>query len=392
MNKATFCSLPFSALFLGPDGCIKPCCSSRKSFGNLNEAPLEDILQSSTAQDVRQSIINGEWNDACTQCKNQEAQGAPSERNRDIDKFTEFFGENIDKTTYSLQRLDLRWSNVCNLNCVYCYEFFSSKWAKINNIKVNKLTEERVDSLLLLVDESKDGIHNVVMLGGEPLLQKPNERLIKILSNKNFYILTNFAIPLHSNQIAQQLFNEPHATWAISFETVGERFEYVRRGSKWQIFLDNIEYYEKSARGHIPLVSHSLYSIYSAFNLVEFYEFIIEKKFNRVQWNLLESTGDFLDASIFKLPVKMKERAILEIDKCIELFPDAPGIDTLLIYKNTLMQLIAKDKNIISTNYHAKGLMLNELVSTERKLKDTTSSFSELWPEIYEMLNEEEHI
>ena len=389
MNKETFCSLPFSALFLGPDGTIKPCCSSWENFGDLNKEPIHDILQSDTAQSIRQSIIDGEWHNACSQCKNQEAQGAPSERDGDIDVFTKSFGEDIDKTTYALQRLDLRWSNVCNLNCVYCYEFFSSKWAKINDVKVNMLTEERIDGLLMVVDENKDNIHTVMMLGGEPLLQKPNEKMIKILANKRFYILTNLTLPLKSNPIAQLLFNEPQCGWGVSFETVGERFEYVRRGSKWQTFVDNIAYYAKSPRGHIPLEAHSMYSIYSAFNLVEFYEFIIEKNFKTVNWNLLQSSGESEDASVFKLPTEMKERAVLEIEKCMKLFPTAPGMDTLIGYKDTLTNLIKEDNAVISSDrVNSQEATINELVAIEAKLKDNTRPFSEIWPEVHEMLKQ----
>jgi hypothetical protein len=35
MNKETFCSLPFTEIFLGPDTEIKTCCSSRQGLGKL---------------------------------------------------------------------------------------------------------------------------------------------------------------------------------------------------------------------------------------------------------------------------------------------------------------------------------------------------------------------
>lgn len=383
MNRDTFCSYPFNSIFLGPDGHVKPCCSAVMSVGDLHTDSIDTIIQSNQLRGIRQSILDGEWNPACRQCQRQEEQGASSERDSDLEKFKDAIGTDIDSSTFKLQRLDLRWSNTCNLNCVYCYEFFSSRWAKINNIDVNSLDENHINGLFRFIEERKDSITTIMLLGGEPLLQKPNERLLNILSGHGIYILTNFSVPLQTNRIAQRLLAEPHIGWGLSFETVGDRFEYVRRGADWKLFLKNIEYYQLNKSK--PLNAHSLYSIYSAFNLVEFYEFITTHQFNTVHWSLLESSGESSKANVLNLPGPMKLAAINEIDRCVELFPEASGIDALVSFRNTMSASL--NSNVITTDGKIQDAFLTEITSIKNKLGDY-KLFSELWPEVNGMLND----
>ena len=87
MNKETFCSLPFTEIFLGPDGHIKTCCSSDMSLGSLHENTIDEILNSKEAISVRQHILDGEWHSSCKQCKRQESQNARSERVSNLEAF-----------------------------------------------------------------------------------------------------------------------------------------------------------------------------------------------------------------------------------------------------------------------------------------------------------------
>jgi organic radical activating enzyme len=378
MNKETFCALPFTAIFLGPDTGIKPCCSSSVALGFLNQNSIQEILQNHRTQDLRQSILDGKWHEGCRQCQRQFEQGIRSERKDDLEGFLQQHGSNIDKNYFKLVRMDLRWSNTCNLSCTYCYEYFSSKWAEIKGIKVNSVVDENEQSLFLLVEQHKDSVENIMMLGGEPLLQKQNAYLIDLVSRKSFYILTNLAVPLANNKVAQKLLQESDLHIGVSFETVRDRYEYVRHGAQWELFDSNLDYI-KSQRPDVTIDAHSLYSIYSAFNLVEFYEYIVDKNvFNQVFWNLLESSGENMHASVFKLSKPLKEMAILEIEKVSKLFPYAPGIADLLSIKNTLSE------NLDSEMLPKDLGFIEEANSVELKLKkNPEKSFKNLWSELY---------
>lgn len=374
MNKETFCSLPFTEIFLGPDGYIKTCCSASISIGSLHLNSIDDLLSNNIANDIRQHIIDGKWHPSCRQCKHQESQNARSERDGDFEKFKTDFG-NVDSSFFKLKRLDLRWSNTCNLSCTYCYEYFSSKWAQIKGIKVNTIKDENENSLFLMIEKNKDSVENILLLGGEPLLQKQNQRLANVITNRNFYILTNLAVPLESNQIAQTLINERDSSWGVSFETVGDRYEYVRHGASWDLFKKNVKYIQEKTDNSLD--AHSLYSIYSAFNLVEFYEFITENKIKNVFWNLLESSGSNSSASVLHLSPELKQKAIEEIEQCEELFPNAPGLEWLLTFKNNLCN------KTISTN---KSFVREINLLETRLLTDKILKFSDLWPSVWELL------
>jgi radical SAM protein with 4Fe4S-binding SPASM domain len=107
VNKETFCSLPFTEIFLGPDGDIKTCCSSVNSIGNLNNDKIENIIFSQHANRIRQNIIDGQWDKACAQCRRQESQNVRSERSNNLDEFIKEH-ENFSADYFKLKKLDLR--------------------------------------------------------------------------------------------------------------------------------------------------------------------------------------------------------------------------------------------------------------------------------------------
>ena len=178
--------------------------------------------------------------------------------------------------------------DVINLTCNYCYEYFSSKWAEIKGIKVNAnkdIAEEKVFSFIEEnMKKNPDVKYNVNLLGGEPLLQKPNSKLLDTISSRSdIYILTNLTVPLETNKIASKLLEGDNVAWGISFETIGKRFEHVRYGGDWDQLVKNLRYLRDSKVRSID--SHPLYCVYSAFNLVEYMEFIAEEGYFNKQYN-----------------------------------------------------------------------------------------------------------
>lgn len=378
MNKETFCSLPFTEIFLGPDGMVKTCCSSHHGIGSLNSSKIEDIVHSSKAIRIRKNIIDGQWDPACIQCQRQESQNVRSERKNNLEEFIKIH-ENFSADYFKPEKLDLRWSNTCNLSCVYCYEYFSSKWSTIKGITVNTLKDENENDFLLYIEKNKTTINNIMLLGGEPLLQKQNSALLDMIPKASVYILTNLAVPLKNNPLASKLISSNNIAYGVSFETVGNRYEYVRHGAEWKVFDNNLDYLTEKVKD-FAIDAHSLYSIYSAFNLVEFYEYILKKNvFRIVYWNLLESSGENSSASVLLLSESLKLKAVAEIEKCENLFPDAPGIESLSSIKNSLINQINNKNNNLS--------LCQEILSVEKQLnKQPGKQFQDMWPDIYKEL------
>jgi MoaA/NifB/PqqE/SkfB family radical SAM enzyme len=380
MNKETFCAYPFNTIFLGADGGVKTCCSAKEDIGDINKQSIQEILQSPLARDIRQSIVNEQWHPQCEQCQKLEAMGARSERidQFSLSKFDEF--QSATKETFKLHKLDLRWSNLCNLACTYCYEYFSSKWSVIKGIKINANKADVEDSLFTLIAEntnSVNSIETVNLLGGEPLLQKQNHRLIDLLPEKNYYILTNLSIDLPNNTIAPKLIANPNAQWGISFDTIGPKFEYVRHGANWSTFVDNLRYLKKQG---VPIINaHPLYCTYSAFDLCEYYDFIIsEGYFNEVYWTALQN---IYNLNVFKLPPALKSKAFDELNRCISKYENSGYDMSALISIRSQLELRLNDK----TGYVTRP-QLDEWLNTleVKQLNDKKYLFADLWPEIVE--------
>ncbi len=379
MNRQTFCSYPFNTVFVGADKAVKTCCSAVEDIGNLNDNDIVEILNGDKAKEVRKYIIEGKWHSQCAQCKTIESLGGRSERSCILDNDYERLRNVVEENYFKLEKVDVRWSNTCNLACNYCYEYFSSQWASIKGIKVNAIKKENEDTLLMFIEQNKDTVLSVNMLGGEPLLQKQNSKLVEILSNKRFYVLTNLAVPLETNKIANQLLSEDHAEWGVSFETIGKRYEYVRHNASWKVFLENLEYIKKIKPG-ITLNAHPLYCTYSAFNLTEYYDFLADNPiFSGVFWCVIQNI-DGLNVS--KLSKQMKIKAIDEIERCATKYPTASGIDHLIDIKNKMLESLETDRNGSDRKF------IKWTKTLEKKLlTDKEHDFKELWPDLKEDLS-----
>ena len=409
VNKETFCPYPFDTVFLGADGGVKTCCSASGPIGNINDTPMAEIVQGPLAKEIRQSILDGKWHDGnCSKCKGLESLGGKTERTESLyrdwppkDQMEKFKNATIE--TFIPAYLDLRWSNTCNLACNYCYEYFSSRWAQIKGVVVNANKEHAEDTMFAFLDDHKNTITNLRLLGGEPLLQKQNLKLFEILPTQNYYILTNLSTDVPNNPIAGKLLTMPNVFWGVSFETIGERFEYVRHGADWKKLNDNLLHLENC--GIKKINTHPVYCTYSAFSLMEYYDFITSRKvFNEIHWSVLNNIDGL---NVFTLPGKMREKAIKEMENCINTYKDVNddgrtaavtrfGTHELADIKDSLIKSL-DDYNIKSPKEQqdeylrreqSKRTFIQWTATMQEQHKTKKNTFQELWPEVTHMLNE----
>lgn len=379
MNEKTFCSLPFTGVFLGSDGGVRPCCSLRGELGNINENSLDEIINGEIATSIRTSIVNNEWHPMCSQCQDLESRGARTERVGTMHLYDKL--NTLTEKDFTLTKLDLRWSNTCNLTCNYCYEYFSSKWAEIKGIKVNAnkdIAEEKVFSFIEEnMAKNPDIRYNVNLLGGEPLLQKPNSKLLDTISNRSdIYILTNLTVPLDTNKIAIKLLEGDNVAWGISFETIGKRFEHVRYGGEWDQLVKNLRYLRDSKVRSID--SHPLYCVYSAFNLVEYLEFIGEEGyFNKQYWQVLQNTAGL---DVYQMSYPMKVKALKELEICFDRYDKHFDLSLL---KSVHVGLEAS----MDTQYYNSEAAFTWLNELDKSIPGQKQSFIDLWPEVYNDMN-----
>lgn len=400
MNKETFCSYPFNSFFLGADGGVKFCCASRINLGDINEEPIEDILHNEISTEIRTAILNGKWHkENCGLCYELETQmSGNSDRLPSVRDYYETLKDKIHADYFEPAVVDMRWSNTCNLSCNYCYEYFSSRWAQLKGLKVNTNKTEAEQQVFDFLSKYKDIIEKVNLLGGEPLLQKQNNELLDLLPEKGYYVLTNLSTIIENNSIFNKLTKMPNVGWGVSFETIGDKFEYVREGAKWDRFVSNLRHLHKETNKKIN--AHSLYCMYSGFDLVDFCSFVVDEGyFDRVYWQVL--TNPTIGLNIFAQEKEIKLAALKELDRCIEKFEDEAVVNSPLL-KQIRQELITNLeeptgldnsawKGSERINYNAQLEFYKFLDDIEQKyMPNKSKKFEELWPNILEFYPRED--
>ncbi len=378
ISKETYCELPFNGLFLNTNGDVKFCCALNKPLGNISESPLSEILSGDIATDIRKSILNNTWHDYCGVCKQAERQSGSSQRSFSIRPENFERGKKIkNEHQYNIESIDVRWSNTCNLSCVYCFSGASSKWASLLNEFVIRPNAEDHERFLNEITKHASTIKAVNLLGGEPLLEKLNADLLTKLKDCkqiSYYVLSNLSVDnLSSNKIYQLLTETDNVTWAVSFESINNRYDYVRHGSSWNLFQNNIRnVYETTGQ---KLLIHFTYCVYSATRLTEFFDYLDSVPwFKKVIIQQLV-TPSYLNVSFQN--TKFRSLCISEIDRCVNKHKDTftEEMKMLLQIKDALLELPI----VNPTNNLEKMISLEKILS---KNKDLYS----FWPEFQGVL------
>ena len=376
IDKSTFCKYPFEGLFLRTNGDLAPCCAMQGTLGSIKDSEsINDIMHNDIAKSMRTAILNNEWHNACEYCRTAEEKGQQSQRLHSFERYDEL-KDFVHEDYYKPRETDIRWNNICNLTCNYCGPHFSSAWAKIKEEYGYLNTKQQEQKVLEYLEENQDEIVVFSLLGGEPFLHKSNAILADKYPNKRFSILSNFSFNFDSNTIIKKFLKLKNVGWGVSCENIGKRHEYVRQGSSWVQFVDNIKKVYNVTKKKIHIFP--TYNVYCALHLVEFYDFIfLNDYFDTVLWQGLIEPEE-LDISL--QPKEIKDKAILQIDLVLDKYKDIKPIE-----KSALLDL----KSGIIDSY-------NNVIGVEERRKfhhdienvymDKDHTLEEIFPDIFNSL------
>jgi len=229
--------------------CVLPFYSVETDFVNPHKniyccrlAPNTDIAR------VQQSIALGQPAKECKTCWDLEARGLTSERqihNGTMDYLLDLNIDNIKQLSLSTgfvpKQIKLSTSNLCNGQCVTCNSTWSSAWAQLEgrSTQYRGLDIDAVDFGINWAD-----IVSLGFVGGEPLLEKKNFRILEKLveaGNTNCFvsIVTNGSVELTEYQISV-LSNFSKLNICFSIDGTDRVFEYMRFPLKWDRLAKNI--------------------------------------------------------------------------------------------------------------------------------------------------------
>lgn len=339
--RKNFCSAPWSSLYLDPDGSARVCCISDHTTEFEN---FDSIGQNTKFIEIKNSFIEDEQHSNCKYCWEAE-QTNPDQwlSRRSMFQYNDFYHNLHDAKDFKLEYLDARWSNQCNLNCVYCSEDYSSQWSKLLGRK------QRITNQIVIEKQHVENVKNILLAGGEPFLMKENIKLLEIMLEVNpdveIEVTSNLTFD-SKNQILKLLEQFKNVTIIASFEATGDRFEYIRKGASWEKFVSNLEYCSNTfskVQANMVYFSLSLYNLVDTVNVARNYipanEIYIRQEYNggdfhRVSKHCLDSIKSKVEQDLQQLPSNLRQ----QIQELLE-HTDSNAITTNLKYLNTFDKL-----------------------------------------------------
>ena len=383
----TWCFVPYKEInFYVPTGFITYCC--KHDFQNASK--IEDFshgkefLYNQYLHDIKKNLLQGNKISTCKSCWRSEDKGESSWRQTEgviPDNLNNIKSLDPQKQYYT--QIALYFDNTCDMKCVYCGPWLSSKWAseisniKEKNIKTNyslpdfevnhnkdvyNLRIQRIHEFLEALGEeagkSQDHI-NLTILGGEPLLSPEikDSKFLKYIdsffkkANKDFSLIftihTNGNTPkkildkfLKDVEEAKKRYKNFTLKIIVSIDTVGKTSEYIRAGSNWDTIRKNIDTYCSSPvvdqMGFSPTLS--IFSITTIQDIVNYW--IDLSKRHNLPINM--SVGVVYNP-FFMNPYHLTKDYVPYIDKALTLVLENKSCFTELSYN----LLTSRFKNLI---------------------------------------------
>ena len=313
-NK-TFCPYPFKAALLEhSNDTVVPCCRwnsnslVRQSKNYLNTDNRDQVMDYKNYFDiVREKMIKGEPVQECTKCYQQEHDGLNSMRSSALNDFVEDIkalekkqsnrgpkGLSQEITIPKLEYLEIESGRYCNLKCRSCGPGFSSSWDEDvtgnNQVLTNFYGSKHDvfddlqgktrtnDSLALLTYKDSQYLNEIKVTGGEPFL---TDSFLKFLENLvEWGIAKNIVLDVFTNSSffpkekhTQMLTKFKQVDINLSIDAIGERNDFLRKKSKWQVVQDVAKRWEELSiqNNNISIrISHTV----TIFNSLYFDEFL----------------------------------------------------------------------------------------------------------------------
>jgi radical SAM protein with 4Fe4S-binding SPASM domain len=379
MSDSLYCAAPWRGLHINFRGDVKTCCAGDPNMlGNLNQQTIEQVLQGSKMQEIRQTIKNGELHpEYCSNCIQAERYGR-SERHWHNNVNPGFDVAKATLTEHVPSIIDVRWNTTCNLSCNYCGPFCSSKWAAMMKFDYKSGARPYYEQVCEYIEQHRDSVKEVALVGGEPLLLPENERLLDVIPEDCIVtLITNMNVDFERNAIVKKLQKRQRVGWSMSFDNVGERFEYVRSGGNWKSMIENVSRVKEFVNnsGHWTGI-HAVYNIYNCTRLIELRTWA-DKENIKIHWQTLHHP-EYLDPGLHNLAIK--KLALNEITQYLQNFKlPADELDFFSKVQDRMLQnlttenielLFLKHINDIETKYHTHD----------------SGAFQRLWPELADLI------
>lgn len=288
-----FCYAPWTNIDISPQGEIAPCCKFEYKYYddeqlNIITSDLQSFKQSRLLEEIKQDFSNNQWPKGCERCKVEEETGVGSKRTLDYDRWKEHY-DNYDLDSGNFITASIAFGNTCNLKCITCRPYSSSKWYSEYKLIYGKEVKPnhfyKKDFVADLVQACPELVH-LDIPGGEPMISGVVEQkqlldyYIETDQAKNIsihYTTNNTIFPDKEWWERWQHFKE--IDMQLSIDGIGKRNEYIRFPSEWTTTEEIVDLFlekEKQMPNLRLSLSHTI-SAYSALYLDEFFSWCSNK-------------------------------------------------------------------------------------------------------------------
>lgn len=295
-HNSSFCLIPWIAMMIGTDSKVKPCCVSTEILGDCSKNSLKEIWNSDTTKRLRKDMLLNKKPKSCNNCYEVEALGKVSMRadfNRRFIKYINKITEtqnNGSLNDFSLNYLDARFNNLCNLSCRSCNPKNSSSWHQ-PAVAIKKI-DKSVKALQIAGKNDYDiydqllkhinTLERIYFAGGEPLIINQFYKIVEELDRQGrhdvelIYNINMTKSSLNEKSIFDIWKNFKKISIGASLDGEYARGEYLRTGQKW----DDVLAFRKEMldrRPDIDFFISATTSIINALHLPDFHRSWVEQ-------------------------------------------------------------------------------------------------------------------
>ena len=331
-----FCKTVWNGLHILPDGYIRLCSIGQNTDKNLDMQrardkdgnvmhilthSVRDIMNSDKHKEVRLFNVNNpdKWSPHCDCCENREIITKFDRNHKNKSRRVYLMGiednnvvSEFDYTQNKIDSegnidwmpssLDIRFGNLCNQKCVMCNPTFSNLWyeeyfdyfktnsfgqgTKITvtkDINTGKWLEPPELSWFedprwwVKFDEMMPHLRHIYITGGEPMVTPAHDimldKLIESGHAKNIWLEYDTNASAINDKIAQRWSHFKKVHIRASLDAIGEQYELIRFGGKWEKFQNNIKklkQYQIDSVGKIQLLAISTcFQIPTCYSIIE---------------------------------------------------------------------------------------------------------------------------
>ena len=337
MSK-TFCPIPWNFQAIRNNGDIRICCQANvtKNQGvvrhkdgtpyNAGKHSRKQARNADLMKAVRKNMLEGKWSDECTRCKQEEDVGLNSRRQYELQTWKEFDirqaqvltseDGTIDTSNSPVVYYDLRFGNLCNLQCRMCGPTDSHSWYEQwtdyhkedgfqdthGYVKFERNAKGRLDtddyswhgstSFWNNIEKNLDNIRHVYMAGGEPMMIERHyeflEKCVKKGVAKNILIEYNTNMTALPDRVLEYWKHFKEVRVGASIDGMGKVLEYQRYPIKWEQAKKNLDKLDKFCQENSNVMAWIAYTV-TVNNIWHLPEFMLWKV-NASGWKKINST------------------------------------------------------------------------------------------------------